>query len=235
MASTRKPDPLKDRISSLPDMPPGQSVSHKPAVPPTFPGLRLGIGKQPIPPKTPERIPLAVESSPAATQVIGMLQPAPGSHVPPPVLATDKNFPPPISEPKRSLSPPPESTAFQVRSGDVDFRLSKGTWSRLRPYALWLALPLGGLLLGYYQGLKAAAARMRAAEARTAALTGELADLRATHDTKLNSHARALARDGVVADDHEERLKRAETRVEILGERVSDLSKQKAIIVKPSN
>ena len=219
-------------------------VVPKRAVPPTYPGKRMGYGgvdlthAKPDPPR-PERVPLAVKSSPEATRVDGVMQPAPGETPRPPPVDTLKKWPPPLESlppaGQRSLSPPPTSTAFEVKGGVVDFRMSKGTWARIRPYVLWGALPLGGVLVGYYQGLKAAAERMRANEARTAAIAGEVAELRANHDQKLKGLSAGVGRAHVLADDHESRLDRLEPKVELHGERLNSLADQKPIIVKPSN
>lgn len=140
----------------------------------------------------------------------------------------------PKPPPPRSLSPSPESAAFRVKYEDVDFRVGKGSAGRLRTF-LWpiLGTAAVSVVLGYYGGLKAAGARMRAEEARTAELAGELAELRATHDSKLKNQGAMVAREGVLTSDHDARLRTLETRVEIMEQRVTDLSKQKAIIVKP--
>jgi len=204
----------------------------------------VGPGKLVIPPaklepprRQPPPLPIAPPVVDEKTQTDGMLGPSPGS-----IESTYKNFPPPPqqapqapqSAPTRSLSPPPTSTAFQVKSGDVDFRVSKGTWARVRPYVLWLVIPLGGALLGYYQGLKAAGARMRADEAKVAALASEVAELRATHDAKLDGMAKALAREGVLTADHDKRLNLLEPKHDALDLRVQKIADQKGLTVKPS-
>lgn len=144
----------------------------------------------------------------------------------------------PIPAPSRSLSPPPESGSVRFRAGDVDVKLGKPFLSRLRgwilPVLVSVGLSVAGLLLGYYQGLKAAGARMRAAEGRTRELAAEMAELRAVHDTKLRNFGAGLAREGVLTSDHEERLNNLKPRLELLEQRVTDLSKQKAIIVRPT-
>lgn len=246
----RRAEELHER-ASLPDMPAQQGIPYKPSPPLAYPGLRLGLGKQPIPrPKEtpmpgavrpyrrvqPTESPLPVKSSPEATIVTTVPPPAKGSAPTPPAhLDTLKGIGPnrtPLP-PGRSLSPPPESMAARVKVGDVDFRVSKGTWARLRPYALWVALPLAGLVVGYYQGLRGAAERMRANEARVAAIAGELAELRAIHDQKLKGLSAGVGRAHVLADDHEARLDRLEPKVELHGSRLNALADQKAIIVKP--
>lgn len=189
-------------------------------------------GAGPIPPK--ERVPLAVKSAPEATIVASVAPPAPGSApAPRGVVDTLKGLG--DDQRPRSLSPPPESVAAQFKAAGVDVKIGKPFLSKLRGWivpllvsaVLSLVGTVSGAVVGYYEGLKRAGWRVSAVE-------GELAELRAVHDTKLKNLSAGLAREGVLTNDHEERLNDLKPRVELVERRITDISKTKAIIVKPS-
>jgi hypothetical protein len=158
MADPKKPTPaeLARQARYLGDMPAGQAIPHKPAPPPTMPG-RVGFGKLLVPAK-PSPLPLAVKSSPEATRVDGMLQPAPESA--------------PMPPPKRSYSPPPgaspaEEAAIEAMAQSRGERVVRAPESRTAPaddelspevLASVKLLRKGGLALGkWLAGLVAAA------------------------------------------------------------------------------
>jgi hypothetical protein len=91
----RPPSRLEERISQL-------GAPHKRAVPPTYPGHigRLGMGKQPIPPKAPPPLPVAHPVRGEPTKVTDWTQPAPGSQGPE----------------KRSFTPTPAASERELRA-----------------------------------------------------------------------------------------------------------------------
>lgn len=135
---------------------------------------------------------------------------------------------PPKRDPRRD-----DSTFAGLRVDDLDFRVSRGAWQRLRPFVLWVAVPLGGLVLGYYQGLQSAAMRVRANEALVDRVVAEISALRATIKVNDQFVADHIGRLETVSRDHDTRLPRIESRLDLLEVRAGATVKSTPLVIRP--
>ena len=110
--------------------------------------------------------------------------------------------------PPRSLSP--AGIRVSTSEKDFDLRVRGGFLRRLAPYlvpaALSILAPIGTGFLGYYEGLKRAAARVAAIELQIDAAK-ELLRLQSKDGNRLF----------IVEDDHEARLLRVERQLKLEG------------------
>ncbi len=207
--------PPRPKLSSLIT---GQVQAIPPAVPPPVHRARPG-GTMVGLPAPPAR---ASAPMPERKPTLRDLPPETRSLTPPemPALSTLKGLgEPPVSlppgqraAPPRSLSPAPVSgPAVLVDTSVGKLELRKGLFSKLAPWLVPLALSalgtIGGAILGYYEGLARAGARVAAIE--------EAARLNAEADARLKTRSeKELDRAFTVLDDHDRRLPRLERRVE---------------------
>jgi hypothetical protein len=110
--------------------------------------------------------------------------------------------------PPRSLSP--AGIRVSTSEKDFDLRVRGGFFRRLRPYLvpalLSVLAPIGTGIVGYYEGLKLAAARVAALELSVDAAK-EIIRRQTKDENRLF----------VVTDDHEMRLLRAERQLKLEG------------------